>query len=190
MRAIANCVSRAGTLVVLVATLAFAAVPAAAVAISQHKTPRAYAAAKEITERRARRVMTQNVRTLCRDMEQKITVTEKVRIDPMLPPHTIHRVVKNGTCKSWSVPYSTCDPGVWPDNDPDIYLQHRKFIACTQIMKWQTNKYTQFGICWEELGKPQDSNAFITASRVVEVGYDSRGALRRLPDPTYSCRAS
>jgi hypothetical protein len=191
MRAIAQYAPRACTLAALGATLAFVAVPAVAVAISQHKTPQAHAAAKDITERRARRVMRKKAQQSCQSVEHKRRIKVKVHPDPMLPPVTVHRVVQNGKCLAYSVPYGTCHQGTWTAGGVgvDLYMEMQEYFSCQMLIRWQTNKYTVDGICWDEVGKPTDTNAIIAASRFMEAGYDRRGALRTFVED-WSCRVT
>jgi hypothetical protein len=121
-----------------------------------------------------------NASRVCHSVEHEIKIKVKVKTDPLLPPKTITKTVQNGTCLDAAVGYGTCDEGKWKKGGSgvDISMEGQKYFHCKMVIKWRPNRYTKDGVCWEEVGKPKDTNAIIKPSRFMEVGYDKRGALR------------
>jgi hypothetical protein len=188
MRATIKSIPRLSFLVAILAMAAIMATFAPAGAASQREATTAHTASKGITERRARRVIRRNAETQCHAVESKKPVTVYFPA-PDIP--AITKMVSNGKCLSASVPYDSCDPGVWTagGDGVDMFMAGHDYFVCTMQIKWQTTKYTWHGVCWVEVGSPKDNNVMITAIRAMEVGYDGRGALRTHVDP-WKCRSS
>jgi hypothetical protein len=155
-------------------------------------SPRAHIST-ELTEAKAATVMAWNIRRVCKAVEYKVSAIE---IKPGFPHAKVHLKVKNGKCTQSSVVRSTCKGSRWTSqSDVDMSMLGQPYFVCNTQAVWQTNKHTNGGVCWNEVGKPTDTNAIITATRYLEVGYDSRGALRWRPGgppggPNFNCRVS
>jgi hypothetical protein len=138
---------------------------------------------------KARRVMKNLNKHSCKAVEYTWKELVKVRGFPY--PVIAYR--KNGQCLSYAVIRGSCEVRPWPGNDPDPALRNRWYLVCDTRLSWKVldgkSPKGPPGPCWEELGRPLNGT-IITASRHIEVGYDSRGALRHFVDPWGRCRAS
>jgi hypothetical protein len=143
----------------------------------------------ELTVEKAAKVMQWNIRRVCKSVEYKVSAIE---IKPGFPHAQVHLKVKNGKCMHSSVVRSSCEGSRWSnDSGVDLYMRDQPYFVCNTQAVWATNKHTNGGVCWEEVGRPTDTNAMITATRYLEVGYDSRGALRWRPSSSnFTCHVS
>jgi hypothetical protein len=132
----------------------------------------------------AKKVMRRDAKRNCNAVEDTRWVLKSpinilgVPIGPPVPTE-----VQNGDCLTVRVPDSTCEAAIWPADEPDELLRGNWYHVCNTVIRWRPNEDTWKGVCWEQVGSPKDDDVVVKATRFIEVGYDFRGALRKIYEP-------